>query len=132
MYYIDTPTRNVMEFAFDNESGEISQPRVAVMIADSLGYPDGMAIDSEDRLWVAMWGGSAVCCFDRESGKLIRRIRVPAKNVTSCAFSGPELKDLYITTARVGTSEEDLEEFPLAGSLFKISTDIKGTKSFCY
>jgi len=120
MYYIDTPTKKVMEYKFDNETGNIDHPRVAVQVADSLGYPDGMAIDAEDNLWVCMWGGSAVCCFDRNSGELLDRIMVPAKNVTSCAFSGKNLNELYITTARIGTSEEQLKTFPQAGSLFKI------------
>lgn len=132
MYYIDTPTRKIMEYAYDKESGEISKPRVAVTVADTLGYPDGMAIDADDNLWVAMWGGSAVCCFDRLSGKLINKIAIPAKNVTSCAFGGPELTDLYITTARIGTSEEELESFPDAGKLFKTTVNTAGSVSFCY
>ena len=132
MYYIDTPTRKVMEYAYNKETGEISDPRIAVSVADSLGFPDGMAIDADDNLWVAMWGGSAVCCFDRKSGKLINKIEVPAKNVTSCAFGGPELTDLYITTARIGTSEEELEKFPDAGKLFKTVINTKGIPGFCY
>lgn len=130
MYYIDTPTRKVMEYAYDNKSGMISKPRVAVHVADSLGSPDGMAIDSEDRLWVCMWGGSAVCCFNRENGDLEERILVPAKNVTSCAFSGPDLNELYITTARVGTSEEELKQFPNAGSLFRVNIKTTGQENY--
>jgi sugar lactone lactonase YvrE len=129
MYYIDTPTRKIMEYAYDINTGDISEPRVAVLVADSLGYPDGMTIDAAGNLWVAMWGGSAVCCFDPMSGELISKIDVPAKNVTSCAFSGSELNDLYVTTARIGTSEEDLERFPHAGSLFKISLNTSGLKA---
>jgi len=132
MYYIDTPTKKVMEYKYDNESGNICEPRVAVHVADSLGYPDGMAIDADDRLWVCMWGGSAVCCFDPKSGELIDRIIVPAKNVTSCAFSGRDLDELYITTARVGTSEMDLLTYPNAGSLFKTKVNTRGIPSSCY
>jgi sugar lactone lactonase YvrE len=132
MYYIDTPTKKVLEFKYDNVSGQISNPRVAVQVADSLGSPDGMAIDEDNHLWVCMWGGSAVCCFDPASGELIDRIMVPAKNVTSCAFSGEELNNLYITTARIGTSKEDLIKYPNAGSLFKINLKKAGIASFCY
>jgi sugar lactone lactonase YvrE len=132
MYYIDTPTRMVMEYAYDNASGAISEPRVAVQVADSLGAPDGMAIDENDNLWVCMWGGSAVCCFDPLTGVLIERILVPAKNVTSCAFTGESMNELYITTARIGTNEEDLLNFPNAGSLFKITLKYAGSASYRY
>lgn len=127
MYYIDTPTRKVMEFSFVQETGKIGKPRVAVSVHDSLGSPDGMAIDANDNLWVCMWGGSAVCCFDPETGELIDRVKVPAKNVTSCSFAGKNLKEMYVTTARVGTSEDELKLFPYAGSLFKVTLKYTGT-----
>ncbi|MCF8225952.1 MAG: SMP-30/gluconolactonase/LRE family protein [Bacteroidales bacterium] len=132
MYYIDTPTKKVMEYSYENATGNISNPRIAVTVADSLGSPDGMAIDADDNIWVCMWGGSAVCKFDPQTGKLLKRIMVPAKNVTSCAFSGPDLRDLYITTARIGTGKEALEEFPNAGALFMISTKEKGAPTHVY
>ncbi len=126
MYYNDTPTRKVMEYPYDNSTGELGEARIAVIVPDSLGAPDGMAIDADDNLWVCMWGGSAVCCFDRNTGELLDRIMVPAKNVTSCAFSGDKLTDLYITTARIGTSEDDLKALPYAGCLFKITLKYRG------
>lgn len=126
MYYIDTPTRKVMEYSYDDETGNLGASRVAVSVPDSLGSPDGMAIDANDNLWVCMWGGSAVCCFDRSSGQLLERIMVPAKNVTSCSFSGDNLNELFITTARVGTSEEELERYPNAGALFKFTLKYSG------
>lgn len=126
MYYIDTPTRKVMEFKYEQATGKISKPRVAVSVHDSLGAPDGMAIDANDNLWICMWGGSAVCCFDPETGMLIERVMVPAKNVTSCTFAGPDLKELYITTARAGTPDETLKQFPNAGSLFKVALKYVG------
>ncbi|MFC2089492.1 SMP-30/gluconolactonase/LRE family protein [Bacteroidota bacterium] len=129
MYYIDTPTGKVMEYAYDKESGTISNPRVAVIVADTLGHPDGMTIDAKDNLWVCMWGGSAVCCFDRNSGELLDRIMVPAKNITSCAFGGENLDQLYITTARTGTSPEELKDFPDAGALFVIDSKTRGSVS---
>jgi sugar lactone lactonase YvrE len=132
MYYIDTPTRQVMEYKYDITSGDITEPRVAIQVPDSLGSPDGMAIDNQDNLWVCMWGGSAVCCFDRETGELIDKIEVPAKNVTSCAFSGKGLNELYITSARVGTSKNELSNFPYAGGLFKISLKNRGLEANRY
>lgn len=132
MYYIDTPTRQVMGYDYDNETGDISHPKVAVEIPEGAGYPDGMTIDEEDNLWVALWGGSAVVCFNPENGELIRKIEVPAKNVTSCAFGGNDLGTLYITTARESTSDEDLQKFPHAGGVFKIRPGVKGVKAFFF
>lgn len=132
MYYIDTPTRQVMGYDYDNETGAISHPKVAVEIPEGAGYPDGMTIDEEDHLWVALWGGSAVACFNPENGELIRKIEVPAKNVTSCAFGGNDLGTLYITTARESTSDEDLQKFPHAGGVFKIRPGVKGVKAFFF
>ncbi len=129
MYYIDTPTRKVMGYDYDNETGDISNPKVAVEIPDGIGYPDGMTIDKKDNLWVALWGGSAVACFNPENGELLRKIEVPAKNVTSCAFGGDDLGTLYITTARESTSDEDLERFPHAGGVFEVRPGVKGVKA---
>lgn len=132
MYYIDTPTRKVMAYNYDDETGDISNPEVAVEIPDGMGYPDGMTIDENDNLWVALWGGSAVGNFNSKTGELIRKIEVPAKNVTSCAFGDDDLGTLYITTARESTSDEDLKRFPHAGSVFKTRPGEKGVKAFYF
>ena len=132
MYYIDTPTRKVMSYDYNNETGDINNPQVAVDIPGGMGYPDGMTIDAEGNLWVALWDGSAVGCFNPESGKLLRKIEVPAKNVTSCAFGDDDLGTLYITTARESTSEEDLKKFPNAGGVFKIRPGVKGVEAFFF
>jgi len=132
MYYIDTPTRKVMEYAYNDETGDISNPRVAVQIPDGIGYPDGMTIDEDGNLWVALWGGSAVGNFNPKTGELIRKIEVPAKNVTSCAFGDDDLGTLYITTARESTTDEELEKFPHAGGVFKIRPGVKGVIAFYF
>ncbi len=129
MYYIDTPTANIRAFDFDVETSTISNERVAVEVPTALGYPDGMAIDENDNLWVGMWNGNAVVCFDPKSGKMINRIEVPAHNVTSCAFGGPNLDILYVTSATVDMTEEEKAQFPLAGSVFKVIPGVKGVPS---
>ncbi len=129
MYYIDTPTFEIKAFDYDNATGDISNPRVAVKVSDSLGYPDGMAIDENDKLWVGMWNGNAVICFDPITGKMVAKIDVPAHNVTSCAFGGKDLDTLFITTARVDMTDEEHAKYPLAGSLFKAVPGVKGVKS---
>jgi len=128
MYYIDTPLKNIRAFDYNNETGEISNERVAIAIADSLGFPDGMTIDENDNLWVGLWNGYGVGYFNPKSGKLIQKIEVPAQNVTSCAFGGKNLDTLYITTASIGMSEENIPLYPKAGSIFKYIPGVKGVK----
>jgi len=129
MYYIDTPTRQVSEYDYDNASGEITFSRVAVEIPRGMGGPDGMCIDAQGKLWVAHYGGGAVCCYDPTSGELLHKVIVPAPNVTSCAFGGKDLKTLYITTAAQGMNQEAREKYPEAGGLFYIELDVKGVES---
>lgn len=132
MYYIDTPTRKVTVWDYKNETGDISNPQTAIEVPEEMGYPDGMTIDAEGNLWIALWNGSAVGCWNPATGELIRTIDVPAKNVTSCAFGDKDLGTLYITTARQGTSEEELEKFPHAGGLFKTRPGVKGVEAFFF
>jgi len=132
MYYIDTPTRIIMEYDYDREKGTITNARPAVVVPDSLGSPDGMTIDNENKLWVAMWGGSAVCRFDPESGALLERLMVPAKNVTSCAFGDSDRSTLYITTASNYDDLEAQKKYPLAGALFQVKTHFSGPQFINY
>jgi sugar lactone lactonase YvrE len=132
MYYIDTPCSCIKEYSFDELTGKIDSARLAIKIPTELGYPDGMTIDSRDKLWIAHWGGFGVYCWDPKSGELLDSIKVPAKNVTSCAFGGDKLDVLYITTARKGNSEEELIKYPLSGGLFKIKPGVYGVEAFYF
>ncbi|MCF8380016.1 MAG: SMP-30/gluconolactonase/LRE family protein [Bacteroidales bacterium] len=132
MYYIDTPTQKVMMYSFNLESGQISNPEICIEIPDSTGHPDGMTIDENGNLWVALWGGYGVACFDAENGKLIQKVNVPVKNVTSCAFGGKNLDTLFITTARAGNSIKELEKQEYAGGLFYVVPGVKGVKANLY
>lgn len=129
MYYIDTPTQQVKEFNYDNETGDITFSRVAVEIQHELGSPDGMAIDENNNLWIGHWGGLAVYCWDPVSGDLITKVDVAAKNVTSCAFSGENLDQLIITTASVGMSDEEKNNLTDSGGLFLAIPGVKGVLS---
>ncbi|MEM9339131.1 MAG: SMP-30/gluconolactonase/LRE family protein [Bacteroidota bacterium] len=129
MYYIDTPTGEISAFDFDRRTGDIGNRRTAVNIPDTLGFPDGMAIDEEDKLWVGLWNGNAVARFDPENGSLMQKIKVPAHNVTACAFGGENLDSLFITSARIGMTPEELEKYPDAGSIFVAVPGVKGVKS---
>jgi sugar lactone lactonase YvrE len=128
MFYIDTPTRKVMAYDFEFQSGAISNPRVLVQVPDSLGWPDGMAIDENDNLWIGMWGGFCVTSWSGKDGRFLGKVTVPAPNVTSCAFGGKNFDVLYITTARQGLSEEKLAAYPGSGDLFEAKVGVKGTQ----
>ncbi len=129
MYYIDTPTKEIKAYDFDLKANTISNARVVVTVDEKDGFPDGMTIDENDMLWVGMWNGNAVAQFDPNTGALVQKIPVPAHNVTSCAFGGDHLDELYITTASVDMTDEERAKYPLAGSLFKVKLDVKGVKS---
>lgn len=120
MYYIDTPTLSVFAFDFELVSGTISNRRTVIDISEAEGFPDGMTIDREGKLWVAHWDGGQVARWDPLSGKKLLSYALPAARITSCTFGGENLQDLYITSARVGLSTTELQEQPLAGSLFVI------------
>ncbi|WP_207493479.1 SMP-30/gluconolactonase/LRE family protein [Aridibaculum aurantiacum] len=126
MFFIDTPTKEVVMFDYDITSGNISNKKVVVTIPGDSGLPDGMTIDAEDKLWVALYGGGAICRFDPISGEMLQKVEVPAPKTTSCAFGGPDLKTLFITTATDGMDKEDLEKYPLSGSLFSVETEVAG------
>lgn len=132
LYFIDSPTRQVVAYDYDADSGEISNERAVVEVPAEEGTPDGMTIDAEGKLWVAMWDGAQVCRFDPSSGRMIEAISVPATRVTSCTFGGPDLETLYITTARRGLSERQLKKEPLAGGIFRCRPGVSGVEAYYF
>jgi sugar lactone lactonase YvrE len=95
-----------------------------------MGWPDGMTSDSEGSLWVALWGGARLTRWDPATGRLLAEVPFPALNVTACAFGGPGLTDLYVTTARKGMSAEQLAKYPHSGGLFRLRTDVRGMPTY--
>lgn len=129
LFYIDTPTQRVRAFDYDPETSALGRERVVFELPKSQGGPDGMAIDAEGHLWVALWGGRKVLRVDPATGAVGFEVLVPVDRVTSCAFGGPDLDTLYITTARVGASAEELRAQPFAGSLFAARVPFRGMPS---
>lgn len=125
MYFIDSPRHTVDAFDFDMDSGTLRNRRTLVTIEARVGMPDGMAVDVEGNLWVAVWGSGTVRCY-RPSGQLVTTITVPASRVTSCAFGGPHGDQLYITSARHELSPEQLHDEPHAGALFVVEPGTSG------
>jgi sugar lactone lactonase YvrE len=119
-YYNDTATHRVDVFDYDGDSGLTARrPFVALPDDDN---PDGLTVDAEGGVWVALYGGGAVHRYDRD-GRLDAVIEVPTRQVTACAFGGPQLDQLFITTSR---QDLDADEDPLAGSLFRADPGVRG------
>ncbi len=132
MYYIDTPTREVAVFDYDDETGAIANRRVAVRFPASHGWPDGMTMDAEGLLWIAEWDGDCVSRWDPATGKLARRVKLPVSRVTSCVFGGAGLDELYVTTAWSRLDPERRRAQPLAGGLFRLRPGVKGRPAFAF
>jgi sugar lactone lactonase YvrE len=126
LYYIDTRTRAVAAFDYEAAGGTIANRRELIRIPPDLGKPDGMCIDSEGLLWIAMFGGGRITRWQPHEKSLVADYAVPAPRVTSCCFGGKDLETLYITTARFGLGADALAEFPLSGGLFKLSAGVRG------
>ena len=129
-YYIDTPTREVKAYDYNIFTGQIENPRVTITVPESLGWPDGMTSDTAGNLWIAMWGGAQITRWNPQTGQLLEQISLPAKNITSCAFGGSNLDELYITSARLGLDNVDLTEYRYSGSLMRVKTKVKGMPAY--
>ncbi len=117
-YFSDSAKHTVSSYDYDEKSGDITNRRTLFTLDD--GVPDGMTIDSEDNLWVAIWGGSRIEKRSGRTGECLQTIPVLAKKVTSCCFGDEDMMTLYITTAGIG------EHGTYDGCLFKCRTDVKG------
>jgi sugar lactone lactonase YvrE len=131
MYYIDTPTGRVDQFSFDRERGTISDRRATVPIRDGAGSPDGMTVDADGYIWVALWDGWGVERYTPD-GRLDRRIEVPAAQTSSCAFGGPDLDLLFITTAQEGFPAGGRADQPHAGGLFVCRAGVRGREPVAF
>ena len=125
-YFSDTENYRIDRYDFDIDSGNLKNRKTAFNIPKELGGADGMCIDSEDMLWIAHWGGACIRQWNPRTGEIIQKIEVAAPHVTSCCFGGKNLDTLYITTARSGLSEEQLEKYPQSGGLFTFKPGVTG------
>lgn len=125
MYFIDTGQQGVDAFDYDHATGNVRNRRRLVDIPKDSGVPDGMAVDADGYLWVALCFGWAVHRYAPD-GSLDQIVELPVSLVTSCAFGGPDLTDLYITSGRLGLSDEALREQPQAGALFRYRPGVAG------
>ena len=130
MYFIDSLRYDVLAYDYDAETGNIDNERIAFRVPREVGLPDGMAIDAEGMLWIAHYDGSKVCRWHPGSGEILQTIELPVSKTTSCAFGGPDLDTLYITSGSLGMTEEEKEREPHAGGLFAARPGCRGVEPF--
>ena len=125
MYFTDSENRTILAFDYDLESGQTANQRVFAEIPEDAGVPDGLTVDSQGFVWGAHWDGWRVTRYD-PSGRVERVIEMPVPRPTSCMFGGEDLDKLYVTSASIGLSEEQLAQAPLSGGLFEIDPQVRG------
>lgn len=125
MYFVDSLRYVIYAYDFDLNAGEIDNRRNFFVVDESYGIPDGLTVDSEGCIWCAFYAGSRVTRIDPD-GTIMTEVSMPVTKPTSCIFGGDDMKDLYVTSAADGLSEDELKQQPNAGDLFVIHTDVRG------
>lgn len=121
MYYVDSPTRCVDAFDFDLAAGALARRRTVVELEPGAGIPDGLAVDADGFIWLALWDGATIRRYS-PGGRLDAVVELPTRLVTSCTFGGPDLDELYITSAARGARPD--ERAP--GGIFRVQVDVPG------
>jgi sugar lactone lactonase YvrE len=124
-YFADSSARTIYRYAVDTRSGAVGGRQVFATTGPADGEPDGMTVDAEGCLWVALWGGWRVRRYAPD-GRIEREIRLPVPQPTSPAFGGPDMTTLFVTSARRDLDDAALAAAPLSGSLFAIEVDVRG------
>jgi sugar lactone lactonase YvrE len=125
LYYVDTGLGRVDRLELDSITGVVVARTTVIRVPSSDGVPDGLTVDAEGHLWLALWGGGCVRRYSPE-GELETVLRLPVELVTSVCFGGAELDELFITTARDGLSDSEIAAQPLAGSVFRWLPGVRG------
>lgn len=127
MYYVDTPTGRVDCFDFDVETGTVRNRRQFVTIPPDQGSPDGLVVDADGHVWVALWKGGAVHRYAPD-GRLDQVVRFPVTLTTKPAFGGSDLGDLYVTSAWIELKDDAHARQPMAGGVFRLRPGAKGQR----
>jgi xylono-1,5-lactonase len=130
VYFTDSVERRIYRAPLDAQ-GRPGTRETFVELGENDGHPDGMCTDTDGGVWVSHFGAGRVTRFSPD-GRVDRILTVPAPNVTKCAFGGPDYATLYITTARKGLDEAQLERYPLSGALFAASVASHGAPTVLF
>lgn len=125
MYFIDTGLPYIDIFDFDLERGTLANRRHFVKIDPAEGKPDGLIVDDEDHVWVALWRGGQIRRYAPD-GSCVLTVRLPSPLTTKPAFGGRDVTELYVTSAFIDLSSEERAASPLAGSLFHLTPGVRG------
>lgn len=125
MYFADTGDGQIRAYDFDSEQGALGRMRVLVEAGQVPGKPDGVAVDEDGCLWNARYGGGCVVRITPR-GEIDHTVELPVSQPTSCAFGGPDLRTLYVTSARQRLSQAELTAQPLAGALLAVNVGVRG------
>ena len=129
LFFNDTVESRIFAFDHDIATGALTGRRLWLAFPPVDGYPDGMTTDADGRLWIAHWGAGCVTGHDPVSGAELARITLPTSHITNCAFGGPGLRTLFITSACSGLSLAQRAAQPLAGGLFSVEMNCQGLPS---
>ena len=130
-YLADTSASRIYAYDFDLLSGAIANRRIFAEVPAAEGRPDGLSVDAQGGVWVASSGGWRLTRYDQD-GRVERAVRLPVPRPTSCAFGGPGLETLFVTSSRLGLSRRELAEAPLSGSLFLLDAGVVGLPEPCF
>lgn len=122
VYYVDTACQRIDQFDFDAAAGTLHERRPLVNVPLEVGRPDGLTVDADGGIWLALWGGGALHRYTSE-GILDAKISIPVTNVTACSFGGEDLKDLYVTTSQL---QAPPGEKATAGALYRVQPGVGG------
>jgi sugar lactone lactonase YvrE len=128
LYFIDSPLQRLDTYEFDPETGEVGARRTVAVIDPDDGLPDGLAVDAEGGVWVALVKGGMVRRYEPD-GRIDAEVRLPVANPTCPGFGGPDLATLYVTTARLRSDPRYADDNPLAGALFALDVGVPGVPS---
>ena len=124
-YFIDSPTRRIDAFDCDLATGTLENRRPFAVVEVEGAVPDGLTVDAEGCVWVALHGGWGLNRYSPD-GELVAEVRLPVARVTSCCFGGADLRDLYVTTRRDGLSDAEVAGQPLSGALLRLDVGVAG------
>lgn len=131
MYWSDTPNGTIYRCDYDPDSGEVANERVFFVVPEGRGRPDGAAVDSEGCYWSALYAGGAVIRIS-DKGELLQTVRLPVSNPTMPCFGGPDMRTIYVTSARQKLSPEMLAANPLEGAVMSLRADVEGLPDYKY
>lgn len=131
-YLADSLSRDVWVYDYDLSRGEIEHQRVAFRLPDGMGVADGLTVDRQGLVWLAIWDAACITRWDPHTGKMVEKHDFPALRTSSCIFGGRNMDELYVTSATTGLSDQDWKDFPYNGALMRKKMNVQGMETFSF